>query len=618
MQGRLLSSFGNVQRGLVPAVVLAVAVITYWRIWYGIDLTDESFYVVEPYRFVLGARPFVDETSVTQQTTAILVYPFVRAYYAVVGMTGMVLFVRHLQFILSLLVAVAVYGSLRLVLDVRRALLIATAAAVFVPFTIHSLSYNSVGSSLFTAGSLLGLRSLLDPGARRSHLLGGLCLGVAAFAYPPLIVPVAVCVGTRLLLAHRRSRREAVEHGLLALGLPLAGMGAVVGTAGLSKVVDDYRRSSRFLGQAGGLTKVHRIAAHEWSTLPLWYLLLPALALLALTWRYRRGLATLVLAALPFLVLPSRLTFFTTSLDYVAHYGWLALPLFFLVRRRKGAVPLFFGVWVPALVAGITTSYSSANGGVNFGVGFFPATIVTSVFLVFAFEEALGRIGRIDLRALAVAPALAVLALLVVSDTVPVYRDSALSKLQVRVMSGPYAGLATSAAKRTYVTRLQGDLAQFGPRCTILFFDDFPAGYLLTKARPDTNGAWVASVKAALVKPYQDALIRYYRRYGYPDVVVVVRRIPYAGRRTGRTEYYRTNEPLLAAVSSRPYRLLRWRRPYAIYERPATGCPSSSSRAPGALAAASTSPSRSIAIRFSVPAAIRTNGSPWSLRAAVR
>jgi hypothetical protein len=37
---------------------------------------------------------------------------------------------------------------------------------------------------------------------------------------------------------------------------------------------------------------------------------------------------------------------------------------------------------LPALLAGITTGYTSSNGAVNVGIGFFPATIVTSVFLI--------------------------------------------------------------------------------------------------------------------------------------------------------------------------------------------------------------------------------------------
>jgi hypothetical protein len=554
--------------GAIAAIAVAVVAITYWRLWYGVDFTDESFYVAVPYRFALGAKPFVDETSVTQQTTAILLYPFVRAYYAVAGMTGIVLFVRHLQFLLSLLVACAVCRSLRLFLDRRVALTIALAAVVFVPFTIHSLSYDSVGSALLTAGCFLGVRPLVEPRARASRLGSAACLGLAAFAYPPLVIPVALCVASRVALARGHRACEAVEHGAVALGLPALGLAGLAASAGLSTVVGDYRRSSEFLGQAGGFSKLRLIYHQTERTLPHWWALLLAVGFLWLAWRYRREAALPALAALPLLVLPPRVTFFTASLNFAAHLGWLAPALFVLVRSRPGAKLLLLAVWLPSFVAGATTAYSSANGAVNFGVGGFATPIVTTVFLVWAFE---GAIRRADLRLLALAPAFVVLGLLAWSDTIPVYRDSNLSALSARVTSGPYAGLATTPWKRTWIDRLQHDLERYESRCTILFFDDFPAGYLLSEARPDTNGAWVATVAPQLEKPYQDELLRYYRGRGYPDVVVVMHRIPYT-RHTGRSELYRLRDPLLRTIRSPAYRLTLWRRPYAIYRRAAGPC----------------------------------------------
>ena len=75
-------------------VLVAIAVIglTYWRLYYGVDLTDESYYVAVPYRLVLGAHPFVDETGGADLPASFLIYPFIRAYYAVTGTTGIVLF----------------------------------------------------------------------------------------------------------------------------------------------------------------------------------------------------------------------------------------------------------------------------------------------------------------------------------------------------------------------------------------------------------------------------------------------------------------------------------------------------------------------------------------------
>jgi hypothetical protein len=335
-------------------------------------------------------------------------------------------------------------------------------------------------------------------------------------------------------------------------------MGVVAATAGLDRVAADYRDSVRYLGQAGGLDKLAAVALHQAAGWRFWYLVVVALAALALAWRRRRIAAAPVLFGLPLLAWPPDADFYTASLHYVAVYGWLAVPLYLAVRRRGDALALLAGVWLPALVAGITTAYSSANGSVNFGVGFFPAAIVTTVFLVWALEEA----GLP--RWAAVAPALCVLGLLLFMGS-PLYRDGPESALRVRVRGGAFAGLLTSPRKRAFLGGLQRDLARAGSRCRILFFDDFPAGYLLTSARPDTNAAWSVSVARRDVAAYQSALVRYYRRRGYPGMVVMMRRIPYAAPSSARVERYAPDEPLLAMLRRRRYRRVVDTFDYTVY-----------------------------------------------------
>ena len=63
---------------LLATVAVAVALValafTWRRLFLGIDLNDEGFYVAVPYRFALGARPFVDEMNILQ-TAAVLRLP---------------------------------------------------------------------------------------------------------------------------------------------------------------------------------------------------------------------------------------------------------------------------------------------------------------------------------------------------------------------------------------------------------------------------------------------------------------------------------------------------------------------------------------------------------------
>jgi hypothetical protein len=551
-------------RIVAVAVALAVVGITYYRIWFGVDLTDESFYVALAWRFAVGAKPFVDETTVAQQA-ALLVFPFVWIWRELAGIDGVVLFVRHLQFLLSLLVGGAVFVSLRRALKSgSAALLCASTAVAFVPFDIHSLSYNTIGGGLFAAGLLLAyLQS-----SRAWLVVAGVCHGLAVFAYPSLAVAVIVCFALRIVLEPARWRREVVAYGVPALVVAAAAFGSILAEAGLHDVVTGYHRSSDYLGHAGGIGKIGNVFSHEASTLHFWWLVLPALVLLGVLWFTHRRLAPVVLLPLPLLALPGSLSNsfasppYTATLEYVSHYGALALPLLVLVWPRAAARRLFVAVWIPSLVAGFATAYSSNNGAVNFGIGFFPATLVTTAFLLWSLQDA-------GLEVAALVPAVVVPVLLVVFGG-QIYRDGPFSTMTTAA-AGPYAGIRTSLNKKLFLDQFRRDLARHAPGCRIAFLRDFPAGYLLAPQRPDTNTVWIATVAQSKTNAYQQTVVDYWQRHGLPDLLVLVHRIPYSARKAARAEHYRQNTPLLETLT-RSYRLVGTHYNYDLYERLSSSC----------------------------------------------
>ncbi len=230
-------------------------------------------------------------------------------------------------------------------------------------------------------------------GARRGvRVLAGLCLGLSGFAYPPLLVAVAVAYAVRLALSRGAVRRAMVIYDAPSLALPLVAMAAVVASVGLHRFRADVRaRSSIELGSASDL---YDLGVHQLNTLRHPILLIVALVVLVLVWRWRPAVASPVVLTLPLLVLPPGSISIESSLEYVAHYAWLALPLFLIVRGRRGASQLLGVAWLPGIAGGIMTGVSSSNGALNAGTGALPAALVSSAFLIWSLEELLPR--RLD------------------------------------------------------------------------------------------------------------------------------------------------------------------------------------------------------------------------------
>jgi hypothetical protein len=79
-------------------------------------------------------------------------------------------------------------------------------------------------------------------------------------------------------------------------------------------------------------------------------------------------------------------------------------------------------------------------------------------------------------------------------------------------------------------------------------------------------------VSKAAASSYQGALVRYYRRRGYPGIAVVMHRIPYAPDQGSRLEHYAPRAPLFVALRREHFALVRRRPDYAIYARSSRGC----------------------------------------------
>lgn len=557
----------------VAVVVALVALALTWRrLFLGIDLNDEGFYVAVPYRFALGARPFVDEMNMLQ-TAQFFVFPFVKLYvWLTGGADGIVLFTRHLY--LAWVTIVASIGCLGLKKLVRWELALSASLVclTFVFVSTTNLSYNTLGAGLLVIGMALGARAVVGCGRDRWLAPAGVAQALAALAYPTLVLALPVTAVCLVFSAPGR-RRSAFLAWALGAGATLLAEALLLASFGVANVlrclryqVSGWHELNRTSGPAklwGLLTGVE----HHLELFPL-----VVVAGLALWVAYRRWpAARLALVLTPLALLPFGEQLVSGADGFAVIYG-LAAPYFFLfvpIERRALATRLLVWGFVPALAAGLITGYTSTNGWMQMDVGLLPAMVLSGVFLALALAPRGGESARLRkvLPGLALACLAGIVAVTIVYQYQFLPRAVSYSQMTVTVHGGPYAGIRTTPQRAAYLDQLRADLAGVTtPSDRLLFFYQVPAFYLFWPHRIAANSVWISSVEGLNVMddpgPLPPATLAYYsREHITPDVVVRV--INTAGLSVQELEQ--------RYCGGLGYRLVLVRPQYAIFRRPVGG-----------------------------------------------
>lgn len=194
------------------------AVFFCWRCRYGFANWDESFYLTIPRRLVQGDRLLIDEWHGTQLSAVLLYLPVLLFEKLTGGTDGIYLAFRYLCVAAQALTAAAVYLRLRRYHRTGAAMG-ALALAVYTPFGINALSYNSMGV-LFVA--LTG--ALLVPAERDDRMvyaLAGLCFAGAVLCCPYLALAYLLYAAVVVLLRKKSDALPALSpraFGLFTLG----------------------------------------------------------------------------------------------------------------------------------------------------------------------------------------------------------------------------------------------------------------------------------------------------------------------------------------------------------------------------------------------------------------
>jgi len=532
------------RRTILIALASLVVVLCYGRLYVGVDLTDESLFAAMPYEYVLGNRPYIDELNVHPgQSFALITYPLVRAYTAVASQDGLVLALRHAYF--AFVGGVSILSVLLLRRVVAWPWLLAGGLGYMslAPFSVPSLSYNTLAAGFLAYGFIFGLNYLVVSHARPLLCLTGFCHAMAAVAYPPLLLVLPVFAIVLGLLRPGARARNVVWYGAGAL-LVLSVGGALILIIGPSNVLHAFsfnrEMAASAASAASGSAKLKEVLLVGPVHLAARVAPAALLAIVAIVaGRKRSGLRRWCIALIPVAglcllatgdeslfrsapIVRSVLLYWSGPFCYwsvlyiilLALYSWLVA----LYEIEPSDVRRCLVLWglVPAVCAGVITAYASANGFVSSWVGLAPSVLIACIATGLAARPSAALTERTPAAWIQLAPVTAVLVAGILFQWAGAYAEAPVPQLTARVQTGPYRGLFTTRQRRALVQGLAADIGVWATReDKILFLQLSPGGYLLSAAQPAGPSVWLTDAQT------NPAVRAWYAETGRTPTVVV-------------------------------------------------------------------------------------------------
>ncbi|KZE64098.1 hypothetical protein AWM68_13410 [Fictibacillus phosphorivorans] len=539
--------------------VITTLALTYRRLFYGVDFTDEAFYSGIPYEFVLGIRPFIDELNFLTFPSLIL-YPFIKVFYMLNnGTEGLILYNRHLFLLFFIMVSCIVFFVLRRVIFVQAAILVSATCLAFIPLNIPALGYNTLSTGMLTIGFFLSYYAIYHNRKPLYFLLSGFALGLAVVSYPTLIIPFIVYI--LILLGFLIKKSSISTWFLFIAGSTLAAIPILImmWMAGIDNVIYFIENLGYVGKQGGGTEKIWDHIGLWYSNLPNKWILLVVLLIIALTAKKKNMLYLLSLVLLPVLSFPfqSKEPLFVHSQIWVTNYSMLMLVLFIIHMKDKTIRRMFTLIFLPSLLAGITYLWSSSNGYLASGLGLFPAFLALSGLIIYLIQQSESHKSVKTVLSFSV-PLFIIINLLLLQQQ-SVYRDQDINTLTNKVESGPYKGLFTSKTKSEFMETLRKDMNLYAKGSkTIFFYNHFPAGYLFSDIKPAGNTIWIFYYSK---NRYIHA--DYLEKNGEPDTVIRMKVLVDANLTPLR--YYKKDE--LNNLIKEKYRIVHTNQYYDLLQK---------------------------------------------------
>ena len=468
---------------------IASAVLLYVRAFYGVDLTDESFYLSEGLTALQGNLPYAFANMHFSVKGYFLFFPQLWLYrWLVPSLEGVVLFSRLSFLTFRLLILFFFWRLLKKHFPRSDALLITAYSVIYVGSSILNYSYNTIPILLLPVAALL-LYDVLEKAGGYSAgklLLTGFLSSLCVFAHASASMAVLTFLVLILLRSNRGCRgRNVLLYAvggiaeILLVFLPIlfqTGWAAL--WEGLWSFAEPYLPdlSSTALGETllWGLSRILILAIGVgllfvarwlWRCLQKWQdgknraNRLNFLLLLSL------------IVGLPAMALVMEYRYYGDCIGILV----TVYTIFFLCTGvpQKDKIFWYFGVY-PLLISFSLAFLTGTNSPLGrFG---FSTTAIFGILLI------LLRSDEKRIRRATVLVTLLLMALTLFCQIRFVYRDEPLAELTTRVESGIYKSLYTTEEQAKDIPELEQYLnSVIEPGEKVAFRDNVPGAYLMNQ-----------------------------------------------------------------------------------------------------------------------------------------
>ncbi|MGE4132086.1 MAG: hypothetical protein AB7F86_10650 [Bdellovibrionales bacterium] len=468
------------RRKAVTIMCVACILISFARLFFAAELTDESSSIAQEFIFPQTGRLFEADLFV-QSAPAAVIAPLVELYKRTLGVEGFVLFTRFVYFAWAALAAWASFLFLQRHFRRDLSAIIACVPMCFYPFSITGWTYNNVGM----CGTVIGI-SFLMLRSSWAAAFSALAICVTCFSYPPLTFLFAVVIPWYFF----RSRAPLVQR-LIFLGVFLLGCG-VVASLVLGAGRDNIHRVIEFTKAfewVGGWKKVSKIFLH------LGYALSRSglVVVLGVLWWTRKRAGRLAPGKNDswFLIGCVLLTLFSgmktqQTMGFMV-YAPIAMLAFFLIGRLRWSAEFLKGFEVRLALgfgfgAALITGYFSSNMVMNAALGM----IIPLQILGLESARALESSGKVSTKW---APRflLMILMILAIGNYRYIYRDEPIYRLTSRIAEGPFKGVFSHQDRAQMLTELYRDISKASQGRTSIFAAYLAPAYYQADLKPLTG-----------------------------------------------------------------------------------------------------------------------------------